>query len=65
MRVGAGGAAPNYDPSAAAEFQGANGDLDDPSSAAVIAGRARPTNAGRYFGSVHTLLFALRWSEGE
>ncbi|EDM80690.1 hypothetical protein PPSIR1_12443 [Plesiocystis pacifica SIR-1] len=62
-RVGSGGRDPAYSPSAAVAFEQGGADINDPSADAVLSGRARPTNAGRYTGAVHTLMFGLRWSE--
>jgi len=52
-----------FDPAAAAVFNGRGGDLNTPEAALVLAGRGRPSNAGRYTGAVHTFMFGLRWSE--
>lgn len=62
-RVGPGGAAPAYDPSAGIAFEQAGADINSPSAATVLQGRALPTNAAVYTGAVHSILFALRWSE--
>lgn len=51
-----------FDPAAGLEFERAGGDLNAPRADAVLAGRGRPSNAGRYFGLVHTLSLAMRWS---
>lgn len=52
-----------FDPAAAASFNERGGDLNTPEAALVLAGRGRPSNAGRYSGAVHTFMFGLRWSE--
>jgi hypothetical protein len=52
-----------FDPAAANDFAGAGGDINAEGAAAVLQGRARPTNAGRYFGLVHTLALTLSWGE--
>jgi hypothetical protein len=52
-----------FDPAAAATFNGRDGDLNTPEAALVLAGRGRPSNAGRYTGAVHTFMFGIRWSE--
>lgn len=61
--VGAGGSTPLYSPDALAQFAASGGDINSPSAGAVLSGRARPTNAGRYFAHSHALLFSIRWSE--
>lgn len=62
-RVGPGGATPAFDPAAGLAFENAGADLNDPSATKVLQGRALPTNAGVYTGAVHSILFALRWTE--
>ena len=52
-----------FDPAAAADYAASGGDLNSSAAAAVLAGRGRPSNAGRYTGVVHTLMLSLRWSE--
>lgn len=52
-----------FDPVAAAAFAASGGDLNGPQADLVLAGRGRPTNAGRYTGAVHTFMLTLRWSE--
>jgi len=52
-----------FDPEARTAFEQSGGDLNDPSAAAVLAGRGRPTNAGKYFGMLHSFTLAVRWSE--
>jgi hypothetical protein len=52
-----------FDPVAATAFEAAAADLNGPGAAAVLAGRGRPTNAGRYFGMAHGLSLALMWGE--
>lgn len=51
-----------FDPAAGLEFERAGGDLNAPRADDVLAGRGRPSNAGRYFGLLHTLSLAMRWS---
>jgi hypothetical protein len=62
-RVGPGGATPMYDPAAGIAFEQAGADINSSSANAVLQGRALPTNAAIYTGAVHSILFALRWSE--
>lgn len=52
-----------FDPAAAATFNGRGGDLNTSEAELVLAGRGRPSNAGRYTGAIHTFMFGLRWSE--
>ena len=61
--VGPGGSTPLYLPGAVAQFAASGGDINSPSAGAVLSGRARPTNAGRYVAHSHSLLFSIRWSE--
>ena len=58
--VPAGGAA--FSPATAAAFIERGGDLNSPEAALVLAGRGRPSNAGRYTGAVHTFMLGLRWT---
>ena len=62
-RIGPGGHAPAFNPKAAIDFEQSGADINAPAAEAVLAGRARPTNAAIYSGAVHTILFSLRWSE--
>ena len=62
-RVGPGGRDPAFRPSEAIAFEASGADLNSPSAAVVLAGRGQPTNAAIYTGFVHSLSFALRWSE--
>lgn len=62
-RVGPGGATPAYDPAAGLAFESAGGDINSAAAAKVLQGRALPSNAGVYTGAVHSIMFALRWSE--
>lgn len=62
-RVGPGGASPAYDPVAGLAFESAGGDINSAAAAKVLQGRALPTNAGVYTGAVHSIMFALRWTE--
>ncbi|MEX1361702.1 MAG: hypothetical protein AB1Z98_01140, partial [Nannocystaceae bacterium] len=50
-------------PAAATAFESGSGDINAPGADAVLQGRGRPTNAGRYFGLLHTLSFAVMWGE--
>lgn len=52
-------------PAAASAFESASGDINAPGADSVLQGRGRPTNAGRYFGMLHTLSFAVMWGERE
>jgi hypothetical protein len=52
-----------FSPAAAGQFADAGGDINAPGADLVLGGRARPTNAGRYFGMVHTLTLALAWGD--
>jgi hypothetical protein len=52
-----------FDPSAATDFVDSGSDLNSAGADAVIYGRARPTNAGRYFGMLHTFSLSLSWGE--
>jgi hypothetical protein len=62
-RVGPDGHAPAFRPSAAIDFERSGADLNSPSAEVVLQGRGLPTNAGLYTGAVHTISFAVRWSE--
>ncbi|MEM7158252.1 MAG: hypothetical protein AAF799_35760 [Myxococcota bacterium] len=52
-----------FSPAAATAFNEGSGDLNAPGADSVLQGRGRPTNAGRYFGMLHTVSFALMWGE--
>jgi len=52
-----------FSPAAAIAFEDGSGDINAPGAEGVLDGRGRPTNAGRYFGMLHTLSFALMWGE--
>jgi hypothetical protein len=52
-----------FDPLAATGFTNSDGDLNSSGADAVLAGRGRPTNAGRYLGLVHTLSLSILWGE--
>lgn len=52
-----------FDPTAATALEESGLDINAPGAAAVLEGRARPTNAGRYFGMVHTVSLTFRWAE--
>ncbi len=52
-----------FEPTARTSFEAAGGDLNAPGARAVLEGRARSTNAGRYFGMLHTFTLALRWTD--
>lgn len=56
------GASAAFDPGAAERFAVAHSDLNSEDAAAILEGRGRPTNAGRYTGLVHTVTLALRWA---
>ncbi len=60
-RVRPGSAA--YDPTARTAFEASFGDLNAPGADAVLAGRGRPTNAGRYVGMRHLLSLTVRWTD--
>jgi hypothetical protein len=62
-RVGPSGHPPAFDPTAGPAFESSGGDINDPAAAAVLEGRARPTNAATYAGAVHTFLLSFRWAE--
>jgi hypothetical protein len=51
------------DPTAATDFADSGGDINASGAAAFLEGRARPTNAGRYFAQQH--MFSLTFSWGE
>ncbi|MBX7081350.1 MAG: hypothetical protein K1X88_19270 [Nannocystaceae bacterium] len=53
-----------YSPTAAADFAAAGQDINAAGADAVLQGLARPTNAGRYLGLLHTLSFAFSWGDG-
>jgi len=52
-----------YSPAAAADFAASGGDINAQGADAVLAGRARSTNAGRYFGLTHSFSLALSWGD--
>jgi hypothetical protein len=54
----------SYSPAAAADFAASGGDINAQGADAVLDGRARSTNAGRYFGLTHTFSLALSWGDG-
>jgi hypothetical protein len=62
-RVGPDGYGPAFRPSAAIQFEQGGADLNSPTANVVLQGRGLPTNAGLYTGAVHTISFAVRWSE--
>jgi hypothetical protein len=51
------------DPTAATDFASSGGDINAEGADAFLAGRARPTNAGRYIGQLHVLTLTLSWGE--
>ncbi len=51
------------DPTAATDFADSGGDLNAKGADAFLDGRARPTNAARYFGQIHVLTLTLSWGE--
>lgn len=53
-----------FSPSAAADFSASGGDINAEGADLVLEGQARSTNAGRYFGVLHTFTFAVLWGEG-
>mgnify|MGYP003885667575 CR=1 FL=1 len=55
--------ATDYDAQAALDFAASGRDINGPGADAVLAGRARPTNAGRYFQDVHVFSVGVGWSE--
>jgi hypothetical protein len=52
-----------FRPDARTSLEAADGDINAPGAAAVLEGRGRPTNAGRYFGLVQMFTLAFRWQE--
>ncbi len=52
-----------FDPDAGQQFLDALSDLNTDVAQTVLDGRARPSNAGRYSGLVHTFSLGLRWAE--
>lgn len=50
-----------FDPGAAERFAAAHSDINSADAQAILEGRGRPTNAGRYTGLVHSVSLALRW----
>jgi hypothetical protein len=53
-----------FSPSAATEFSESGGDINAEGADLVLDGRARSTNAARYFGVLHTFSLAVLWGEG-
>ncbi len=53
-----------YSPAAAADFAASGGDINAAGADSVLAGLARSTNAGRYFGLTHSFTLALSWGDG-
>ncbi len=53
-----------YSPAAAADFASTGGDINAAGADAVLAGQARSTNAGRYFGLTHSFSLAVSWGDG-
>jgi hypothetical protein len=62
-RIGPNGLGPAFRPSQAIAYERSGADINSSAAAAVLAGRGQPTNAGVYTGAVHTISFAVRWSE--
>jgi hypothetical protein len=60
---GSGGRTSDFDSQAALDFAASGRDINGPGADAVLAGRARPTNAGRYFQDVHVFSLGIGWSE--
>ncbi len=54
-----------FSPAAANAFVSSGGDINAPGATGVLDGRGRPTNAGHYFGVLHTLSFAVMWGQRE
>jgi len=52
-----------FSPTAATQFAASGGDINAEGADLVLDGRARPTNAGRYFGALHTFTLAVLWGE--
>lgn len=52
-----------FDPAAATAFEQAGADLNSAGADAVLRGRGRATNAGRYFAMAHGLSLSLLWGE--
>lgn len=52
-----------YDPAGAVAFTESGGDLNGSGAQAVLEGRGRSTNAGRYFSTVHTISLTLGWAD--
>jgi len=52
-----------YSPSAATAFEAGTGDINAAEADAVLQGRGRPSNAGRYLSLLHTISFALMRGE--
>ena len=53
----------DLDPTAASDFADSGGDINATGADAFLDGRARPTNAGRYFGQQHVFSLTLSWGE--
>jgi hypothetical protein len=53
-----------FSPTAAQQFSDAGGDINAEGADLVLDGRARSTNAARYFGVLHTFTLAVLWGEG-
>ncbi|MCX4242341.1 hypothetical protein [Paraliomyxa miuraensis] len=54
-----------FSPADATAFVNGSGDINAPGAAGVLDGRGRPSNAGRYFGMLHTVSLAVMWGERE
>ena len=53
----------SFSPESSTNFFETGGDLNTTGASDVLSGRARPTNAARYFGLLHTLALSVRWGE--
>jgi hypothetical protein len=60
---GGSGEPTDYDSQAALDFAASGRDINGPGADAVLAGRARPTNAGRYLQDIHVFSLGVGWAE--
>lgn len=60
---GSSGQSSDFAPQAALDFAASDRDINGPGADAVLAGRARPTNAGSYFQDVHVFSIGVGWNE--
>ena len=63
VTIGPGGRTPLYSTAAADNFAATGGDINGPGAKAVLQGRGRPSNGGRYVGASHLLTLTVRWAE--